>query len=252
MKIRSRVVNLVLSWVAYVLLRLLFLTVRARIYSAVSGVTPYVRPRGSQRYAFALWHDQIVLAVFSSRTWNLAGLISRHRDGGYLADAAQVAGIRPIRGSSSRGGAEAVREILSEPDYHLAITPDGPRGPRRVMKEGVVFISSRSGRPLVPTGMAVSNAWWVPGSWTNLAIPKPFSRAILIAGTPIEVPEDVPREQFAAWSSLLTEEMQRLEGLAQRICEGDESAAACVARDPQLRLPGQADGLSGGVIRSAA
>ena len=120
------------------------------------------------------------------------------------------------------------------------------------MKDGVVFISSRSGRPLVPTGMAVSNAWWVPGSWTNLAIPKPFSRAILISGTPIEVPEDVTREQFAAWSSLLTEEMQRLEGLAQRICEGDESAAACVARDPQLRLPGQADGLSGGVIRSAA
>ncbi|MFM7831341.1 MAG: lysophospholipid acyltransferase family protein, partial [Planctomycetaceae bacterium] len=138
------------------------------------------------------------------------------------------------------------------PDYHLAITPDGPRGPRRVMKEGVVFISSRSGRPLVPTGMAVSNAWWVPGSWTNLAIPKPFSRAILISGSPIEVPEDVPREQFAAWSNLLTDEMQRLEVLAARICAGDESAATCAARDPQIRLPGQSDDLSGDVVRSAA
>jgi lysophospholipid acyltransferase (LPLAT)-like uncharacterized protein len=252
MKIRSRAVNLLLSWAAYVVLRLLFLTVRARIYSAVPGVTPYVRPRGEQRYAFALWHDQIVLAVFSSRTWNLAGLISRHRDGGYLADAAQVAGIRPIRGSSSRGGAEAVREILSEPEFHLAITPDGPRGPRREMKEGVVFISSRSGRPLVPTGMAVSNAWWVPGSWTNLAIPKPFSRAILIAGTPIVVPEDVPREQFGEWSRLLTEEMQRLEILAERICQGDESAASSVARDSHTLLPGQSGGVLKSGFRSAA
>ena len=110
----------------------------------------------------------------------------------------------------------------------------------------------RSERPLVPTGMAVSNAWWVPGSWTNLAIPKPFSKAILIAGTPIDVPADVPREQFAEWGRLLSDEMQRLELLAERICGGDESAAALIPRSAEIRLPGVGGHESEGGLRAAA
>src|SRR5690606_24596026 len=108
--------------------------------------TPYVRPRGRTRYAFCMWHDGIAIAVFAMRTWFLSGLISQHRDGGYLADAARLAGIQPVRGSASRGGAEAVKQLLDLPELHLAMTPDGPRGPRRVMKEGIVYIASRSGQ----------------------------------------------------------------------------------------------------------
>ena len=90
-------------------LRLLFLTVRVQHCRIVDDGTPYARPQSSQRFTFSMWHDQIVLAVFSLRTWNLAGLISQHRDGGYLADSVLIAGIQPVRGSTSRGGAEAVR-----------------------------------------------------------------------------------------------------------------------------------------------
>ena len=151
MKIRSRWFNMILSYLATFCLRLLFLTVRVEHRRIVDDATPYTRPQNTQRFTFCMWHDQIVLAVFSLRTWNLAGLISQHRDGGYLADSVLIAGIQPVRGSTSRGGAEAVREILDRPELHLAMTPDGPRGPRREMKEGIVFISSRSQRPIVPT-----------------------------------------------------------------------------------------------------
>ena len=147
MKIRSRWPNIFLSYVATFCLRLLFVTVRVQHHKVVEDATPYSRATGRQRYTFSMWHDQIVMAVFSLRTWNLAGLISQHRDGGYLADSVLIAGIHPVRGSTSRGGAEAVREILSQPNLHLAMTPDGPRGPRRKMKEGIVYISSRSERP---------------------------------------------------------------------------------------------------------
>lgn len=230
MKIRSRALNLVLSWTATLLLRLLFLTVRIRHIHVAPDGTPYRRPQGSVRYTFSMWHDQIVMAVFSQRTWNLAGLISQHRDGGYLADSVRLAGIQPVRGSTSRGGMEAVREILSLPDLHLAMTPDGPRGPRRQMKDGILFIASRSERPLVPAGMATGNAWHVRGSWTDLTIPKPFSTAVMIAGTPVVVPQDLERDQMPAWSAALTAEMQRLDHIAERILSGDESAVAEIDR----------------------
>lgn len=235
MKIRSRILNIVLSLTATMLLRLLFLTVRIRHFHVAPDGTPYKRPKGGLRYTFSMWHDQIVMAVFSQRTWNLAGLISQHRDGGYLADSVRLAGIQPVRGSTSRGGMEAVREILSLPDLHLAMTPDGPRGPRRQMKDGILYIASRSERPLVPAGMAAGNAWQIRGSWTDLTIPKPFSTAILIAGTPVVVPRDLDRDQMAQWSAALTTEMQRLDQVAERILRGDDSAIAEIDRsnDPE-------------------
>ena len=237
MKIRSRWLNIVLSYFATLGLRLLFLTVRVQHFKVVEDGTPYSRPVGNQRFTFSMWHDQIVMAVFSLRTWNLAGLISQHRDGGYLADSVLIAGIQPVRGSTSRGGAEAVSEILSRPDLHLAMTPDGPRGPRRKMKEGIVFISSRSGRPIIPTALVCSRPWSVPGSWTDMAIPKPFSNVVLIAGTPIEVPIDLPRVEMLAWAEFVSDEMARLELLAERIQHADANAAGDIDRssDPGHR-----------------
>jgi len=235
MKIRHRSLNLVLSYLATWCLRLLFLTVRVDHRRVVPEATPYLQPSGIQRYTFCMWHDHIVMAVFSLRTWNLAGLISQHRDGGYLADSVLIAGIQPVRGSTSRGGMEAVREILSLPDYHLAMTPDGPRGPRRSMKEGIVYIASRSGRPIVPMALLADRCWSFPGSWTNMLIPKPFSKVLLITGTPIQLPDDLPREEMAAWAGLLQSEMERLDTIAHRMIAGDESASALIDRtgDPR-------------------
>ena len=235
MKIRSRWFNMMLSYLATFCLRLLFLTVRVQHRRIVEDATPYARPKSSQRFTFCMWHDQIVLAVFSLRTWNLAGLISQHRDGGYLADSVLIAGIQPVRGSTSRGGAEAVREILDRPDLHLAMTPDGPRGPRREMKEGIVYISSRSKRPIVPTALICNRYWVIPGHWSDMAIPKPFSKVILIAGTPITVPPELPREEMAMWAEFVNAEMGRLELIARRLQQGDVAAANEIDRttDPQ-------------------
>ena len=244
MKIRYRWLNLVLSHIATVCLRLLFLTVRVDHRRVAAEGTPYVRPKGTQRYTFCMWHDHIVLAVFSLRTFNLAGLISQHRDGGYLADSVLIAGIQPVRGSTSRGGIEAVREILSLPALHLAMTPDGPRGPRRQMKEGIIYISSRSGRPVVPTALLADRSWSVSGGWTNMIIPKPFSKVLLISGTPMILPVDLSREEMPAWAAFLQSEMERLDGIAQRIIAGDEAAAALIDRsaDPTFGPGAATDG----------
>ena len=98
------------------------------------------------------------------------------------------------------------------------------------MKEGIIYISSRSGRPVVPTALVADRYWSVPGSWTNMIIPKPFSKALLISGTPMIIPEELRREEMAAWADFLQAEMERLDELAQRILAGDESAAALIDR----------------------
>lgn len=225
MKIRSRWMNIVLSVIGTWCMRALFLTVRVDHRSVVAEASPYRRASGAVRYAFCLWHDYIVTAVFASGTYQLSGLISQHRDGSYLADSARIAGIRPVRGSASRGGAEAVRELLDMPEYHVAITPDGPRGPRRVMKEGIVFIAARSGRPVVPTAVLADRFWTIRGSWTTMQIPKPFSRALLIAGRPMEVPSGIERDDLQPWVRALQTEMERLESVALRIISGDQAAS---------------------------
>ena len=109
-----------------------------------------------------------------------------------------------------------MRELLRLPaGKHVVMTPDGPRGPRRQLKPGLVFLASRTGRAIVPTAFAASRGWSLRGSWTNLVIPKPFSTAFAITGDPIEVPPDAGREEIAVFESRVQGEMDRLAALAE-------------------------------------
>ncbi|MCA9064387.1 MAG: lysophospholipid acyltransferase family protein [Planctomycetaceae bacterium] len=229
MKIRSRTLNILMSVLATVGLRCLFLTVRKSFHPAVPDGMPYFRPLSALRYVFCMWHDTIVMAVFAGKTRHLSGLISQHRDGGYLADSVRIAGIYPVRGSSSRGGAQAIAQLLDRPDLHLAITPDGPRGPRHELKDGLLYLASRSHRPIIPTALAADRYWSVPGGWSTMTIPKPFSRCVLVAGPPIHIPEDVSREDLVRYRQQLESEMRRMEHICQRLVEGDHSAAEFIA-----------------------
>lgn len=233
MKIRNRFINRLLAQVATWLLRAYYLTARVDQRRIVPGATPYESPVGSARYCFCLWHDAIVTCLFGSRIHKLSGLISRHQDGTYLSDAATMVGLTPVRGSTSRGGAEAIKQLIDQPELHVCITPDGPRGPRRVMKEGVVYLASRTGRPIVPTSVTASSYWSLPGNWSDMLIPKPFSKVLLLAGPPIEVPRNATRTEIAQIMEGVQQEMDRMDLLGQRIIRGDESAMQYVAEPGQ-------------------
>ncbi len=224
MKIRNPVVNWIIARVATWILRILFLTVRADHRRVVDDATPYAASTGAKRYCFCLWHDAIIACLFSLKTFKLAGLISRHQDGSYLTHAIKFLGITPVRGSASRGGAQATRQLIDQPDLHVCITPDGPRGPRRTMKDGIVFLASRTGRPVVPTTVTGTSYWAVHAGWSDMIIPKPFSKVLLLAGKPIDVPPDLSREEIATLTEKIQLEMDRLNDIGQRMINGDESA----------------------------
>lgn len=145
-------------------------------------------------------------------------LVSKHQDGSFLGQGLKMLGIGLVRGSSSRAGAAAMREMLSIPaNKHFVLTPDGPRGPRRRTKLGIVFLASRSGRAIVPSAFAAVKCWRLPGTWTDLEIPKPFTTVYAMTGKPILVPPDATREALLAIEAVVQSEMDRLTDEAEQL-----------------------------------
>lgn len=205
---------------AVLLIRLLFRTCRVKVVTEEPGSSP-LEPTGDRRFLYSIWHDQLLMTIFSGRPQQMAGLVSAHQDGSYLAHAMRLVNIRAVRGSTNRGGDRALRELLDAVrDWHVAITPDGPRGPRRVVKPGIVFLASRTGRAIIPAAHVCRRCWRIPGSWTDMMLPKPFTRILIIGGPAFYVPKEADRASLDHYAHLLTAEMERLEELATRRING--------------------------------
>lgn len=177
----------------------------------VTGSNPYGETN-RDFYLYSTWHEHLILSAFCGRSPSMAALISRHQDGSYVSETLKKIGVLPVRGSTSRGGAQALRQLLDTvQDRHVVITPDGPRGPRHELKKGIIYLASRSGRKVVPVAHACRRCWRIAGSWTDLVIPKPFTRVWTLTGTPIEVPADLDREGIEQFRLKVQTDMGRLE-----------------------------------------
>ena len=139
-------------------------------------------------HVFLLWHEVLLPLLWHHRRQDIAIVVSENRDGQYLADFALILGYRAVRGSSSRGAARAllgaVRELRA--GRAVAFTPDGPRGPRRELKPGVVAAAQRGGGLIVPIHARADRAWRLD-SWDRFLIPKPGARITVTYGRPFEV-----------------------------------------------------------------
>lgn len=147
------------------------------------------RSRPAEPPLWALWHETILMGVWHHRDRDVHVMISASRDGELISTIGKFFGYTAIRGSSSKGGKEATREMVDhlKAGKRCAITPDGPRGPRREIKMGAVQIARLAGCPVVPFGFAAEHCWRLK-SWDKFIIPKPFSRAVFVYGEPIRIP----------------------------------------------------------------
>lgn len=173
-------------------------------------------PRGKQDEPplWSLWHETILMSVWYHRDQDVHVMISASRDGELISTIGRFFGYTAVRGSSSRGGKEATREMV---DYlkegkRCAITPDGPRGPRRLMKPGAVNIARLTGSPVVPFGFAAEHCWRLR-SWDQFIIPKPFSRAVFVYGEPIRIPKEGGDDE--AFVKKIQKEMDRVTQAAE-------------------------------------
>lgn len=175
---------------------------RAALYDrSVDPALPSPSPR-----IYIFWHENILLPLYLRSGCDMAILLSRHRDADILAEVARHCGFACVRGSTYRGASTAIRELIrSGRQRHLAITPDGPRGPRRRLAQGAVYLASKLQMPIVAIGVGYDRPWRTP-TWDRFAIPRPLTRARAIVGPPIRIPPDLGRNEIETCRG-------RLEGL---------------------------------------
>jgi lysophospholipid acyltransferase (LPLAT)-like uncharacterized protein len=161
-----------------------------------------------EKFIFAVWHNRLALCLMLYQRYvvrfapdrRMAAIVSASRDGGLLARILEHFNVEPVRGSSSRRGSQALLELRTwaERGYDLAITPDGPRGPRYIVQEGVMALAQVTGLPIVPASYHLG--WKIRlKSWDGFQIPLPFSRCEVFAGRIIHVPReatDAEREEL--------------------------------------------------------
>ncbi len=164
------------------------------------------------RLIYASWHQRFFpgITFFSTRK-PIAIIISRSRDGEMAARAVDIMGWHPVRGSSSKGGKQALEEIktLTRASYKVGHIVDGPQGPFGTVKPGLIRIAQHAGLPIVPT-ITSGQSCWTFNSWDRFMVPKPFSRVIIRFGTAVEVPEKLDDEKFKAMQKKLEMRLRKL------------------------------------------
>ncbi|MDT8440427.1 MAG: lysophospholipid acyltransferase family protein [Desulfuromonadales bacterium] len=145
----------------------------------------------------AFWHDQLLLMAPGYHGPAANVMISASKDGELIARTMHYFGIGSIRGSSTRGGRAAFREMLGQArePLDLVFTPDGPKGPRHQVKDGVLQLARLTGRPVVPMAFACSHGYRF-GSWDRFLLPFPWGRGVYAFGAPVTPREKEPLDVF--------------------------------------------------------
>jgi len=172
----------------------------------------------------AFWHECLALMPMlwvlsqelpQARPGRAHVLVTRHRDGQLLRAFLSRFRLNIVTGSSTRGGATGVRNLLAllGRGDHVAITPDGPQGPKRIAAPGVVHLAALSGAPVLPCAGQTSRRW-VLRSWDRMVVPKPFARGVIVCGPAIAVTREGWQDAVAAIGPALTAASE----LADRLC----------------------------------
>lgn len=171
--------------------------------------------RENKPYIGISWHGRILMLFPAgwegSKNNRLKAVFSAHRDGKLVAKLLEKMGADCIFGSSTRGGVSASKAVIKalEEGSGVAITPDGPRGPRMKMKRSVIFFAKLTGVPIVPVTMSAKSCK-IFNSWDRFILPHPFTKGVFIAGQEMYVPKDASEEEMEDLRIKLEKELNRI------------------------------------------
>ena len=225
----------VLVWALATLVRLWFGTVRVEIRNR-ERFERYALDPASGNIVAGVWHRNAIFLVYFFRTLGASAaiMVSRSKDGEIAAKVVERLGYATIRGSSSRGGTQALKEMIAwmkaTHEKRLCGTPvDGPRGPARVMKKGMLAVAKESGALFVPITCSGSRVLTVAKAWDKTMIPLPFSKMVIDVGEAFRVPADIDepaleqvRRRAQQTLNAMTDELDRLCGYAPPETKGSD------------------------------
>jgi lysophospholipid acyltransferase (LPLAT)-like uncharacterized protein len=189
------------EWIASAAIRLLARTWRVTLEGRV--------PTGPCIIAF--WHGEMLPVWYAFRFLRPVALVSASRDGGLLATLLADWGYRVVRGSSSKGGSEALGDLVREAAHSVVlITPDGPRGPAHVAKPGAVVAAHRAGVPLVLVRMRATRVKRFERSWDRFCLPLPFAAITLHVSAPRTIPHESGRVEIDRYVAEVTADLHEL------------------------------------------
>lgn len=200
-----------------------------RQHPADPAVTPFM---------YLFWHEGL-LAPLTLQT-RIRVLISQHTDGELIAQVCQRVGMDTVRGSPTLGARQALLEMIrgANDPRHFAITPDGPRGPRRRLKPGAILVASKTGLPIVPIGVGFTSAWRFD-SWDRFALPLPASTMLMVYGEPIHVPAELSRRDLVEWVKHVEARLEELsdhaDDWAKRLRENRRAETPVIPTRQDLR-----------------
>ena len=172
-----------------------------------------------QNFVVAFWHGKMIAGWYLFNKKNFAALISKSKDGEILAKLLAMWKFEVVRGSSHKGGKESMQILLDlvTNKYSIAITPDGPTGPAKVMKPGAVVISKKTGIPLVLVGIAYKRKW-ILNSWDKFELPKPFSEVFVKYSEPKFISSDLSYEETDEQIKGIGLELETLNKEVENLC----------------------------------
>ena len=193
--------NSIKIWLIAVFGRALMLLINRTLNYRVVGSYYYSRLVGEgKKIIFSFWHNGIFMGTYFWRDKGIAVLTSKNFDGEYIARIIKKFGYEPVRGSTSKGGAEALIQLkkIMDNGKDTAFTVDGPRGPKYRVQPGAIWLASKTHQPILPF-IAYAERKWELKSWDSFQIPYPFSTAWIIIGNPIyvgKIENDAQLEQY--------------------------------------------------------
>lgn len=208
----GRLVARLIYWIT----RLFTATIRFRIHPDFNHIEYFDPNKKAEPVIFCIWHNRLFLclacyfkyAVRPQPSRHMAALVSASRDGGMLTRVLELYHIKPIRGSSSRRGGQALIELHScaHKGLDLAVTPDGPRGPKYKIQKGVITMAQVTGLPILPVTYHLSHKYTLK-SWDGFQIPFPFCTCTISIGHPIRIPKELTDEERETWRQKVNQAM---------------------------------------------
>ncbi len=213
-RIKKKLVEWFGPWLAYWAIKLLGWTMRFEV------VNPHIQKSLVEKgipFIGAFWHDRLLMMPLGYEGKRLSFLVSPHRDGRIIGKSLKKFGFQPIFGSSHKGGAIALTEMVKaiQRGSDIAIVPDGPRGPRHRLQFGVIELARRTGKPILPLSFSASKKK-VFKTWDRFLLPYPFSRGVFVWGEPIYVEPRGDRDYLESMRVLVERRLNELTEEADR------------------------------------
>jgi hypothetical protein len=203
-RVLLQIIPRIYAWV----LRLLALTIRRDVLHQEHAEKFW----NEEKFVIAaFWHQRLLMMPFLPHKGRVGMMISRHRDGEFIARAVKLFGIDSVRGSTTRGGAAALRGMVRffENGAHLAITPDGPQGPRHVVQRGVIELARLTAAPIIPVAYSASRKK-VFNSWDHFILPLPFCKVIYVYGEAIFIPRNLSEKELEEKRLLVEDRLRQV------------------------------------------